>query len=214
MRLVKRTTCYTPSWQGWLLLIIFVTLSTVIIGRGLHPFLAITQPMRGEILIVEGWAPDQVLKQALDEFNTHNYQLLVTAGGPLTSGFFLSEYKNYAELCAVSLKRLGMDSTRLVMVIVPLVDQDRTYASALAVRDWLNASQRMPKSADVFTTGPHARRTRLLYQMAFGDRTNIGIIAATEYRYNPRKWWRTSNGVRTVLDETIAYLYARLLFWP
>ena len=27
-------------------------------------------------------------------------------------------------------------------------------------------------------------------------------------------WWRTSNGVRIVLNETIAYVYARLVFNP
>jgi hypothetical protein len=214
MRIFKRASCYAPTWQGWVLVVVIISVALILLGRGLHPFLAVTQPVRGEILIVEGWAPDQVLKQALDEFRAHNYQLLVTAGGPLTSGFFLSEYKSYAELCAASLINLGMDSTHLATVTAPLVDQDRTYASALAVRDWLLTSQRMPTSADVFTVGPHARRTRLMYQKAFGDHASIGIIAAAEYRHNPRHWWRTSSGVRTVLDETIAYLYARLLFWP
>ena len=27
-------------------------------------------------------------------------------------------------------------------------------------------------------------------------------------------WWRSSEGVRDVLGETVAWLYARFFFWP
>jgi hypothetical protein len=212
--LFKRRELRVPTWQGWLVLATVLVLGIVVTGRSLYPFLALTSPVRGEILVVEGWAPDQVLIRALAEFRAHDYRLLVTAGGPLASGFFLSEYKDYAVLCAASLIKLGMDTTRLAVVPAPLADKDRTYVSALAIRDWLAVSGQAPSRIDVFTTGPHARRTRLLYTKALGDKITVGIIAADEYRYDPRQWWRTSNGVRTVLDETIAYLYARLLFWP
>ena len=30
--------------------------------------------------------------------------------------------------------------------------------------------------------------------------------------YDPRHWWKSSQGVRSVLDEMIAYGYARFLF--
>jgi hypothetical protein len=51
-----------------------------------------------------------------------------------------------------------------------------------------------------------------MYEKVFGDKVRIGIIAMPDRLYNPAHWWRTSEGVRDVLGETIAYLYARLLF--
>lgn len=34
------------------------------------------------------------------------------------------------------------------------------------------------------------------------------------HEYDPRHWWRTSEGVRNVVGESIAYLYARFFFRP
>jgi hypothetical protein len=32
--------------------------------------------------------------------------------------------------------------------------------------------------------------------------------------YNPKQWWRYSDGVREVIGESIAYIYAKFLFYP
>ena len=60
--------------------------------------------------------------------------------------------------------------------------------------------------------GPHARRSRLLYEEALGGEFKIGIIALADRRFDPEHWWRSSEGVRAVVDDTVAYLYARLYF--
>jgi len=62
--------------------------------------------------------------------------------------------------------------------------------------------------------GPHSRRSWMLYKEAIGEEIPIGIIAFENREYDPKRWWKTSSGVRTVLDETIAYLYAKLVFDP
>ena len=67
---------------------------------------------------------------------------------------------------------------------------------------------------DLATLGPHARRSRLLYEKAFGPQVKIGIVALVNREYDPAHWWRTSEGVREVIGEGIAYMYARFLFWP
>ena len=51
-------------------------------------------------------------------------------------------------------------------------------------------------------------------QKAFGDDVKIGIIAAPNPDYDGARWWRHSEGVRDVIGETIAWLYATLFFWP
>jgi hypothetical protein len=42
----------------------------------------------------------------------------------------------------------------------------------------------------------------------------MGVIAAPDQTYDQDHWWRSSNGVRTVLSELIAYLYAVIFFHP
>jgi hypothetical protein len=69
-------------------------------------------------------------------------------------------------------------------------------------------------SINVLTAGAHARRTRLLYQKALGRNVTVGIIAASNPDYNPKQWWRYSDGVREVIGESIAYIYAKFFFYP
>ena len=65
---------------------------------------------------------------------------------------------------------------------------------------------------NVLTQDVHARRTRLLFQRALGERATVGIIAVSNPDYDAGHWWRYSEGVRDVISEAIAYLYARFLF--
>src|SRR6185503_9146040 len=99
-------------------------------------------------------------------------------------------------------------------VPTPLVRRDRTYASAIALKQWLDAHQVVLSNLTVVAPGPHARRTRLLFQKAFGDATQVGAFAAMDLDYDPKDWWMSSNGFRAEIDEAIAYVYARLLFDP
>ena len=55
---------------------------------------------------------------------------------------------------------------------------------------------------------PHARRSKMMFTKVFGKNVAIGIIALNDPLYDPKHWWRTSEGVREVLGEAIAYMYA------
>lgn len=69
-------------------------------------------------------------------------------------------------------------------------------------------------SLNVVTENTHARRTRFLFQEAFGKNVKVGIIAVPNPDYDASYWWRYSEGVREVISEAIAYVYARLFFHP
>jgi hypothetical protein len=47
---------------------------------GLYPLLHENDPIEAEILVVEGWLPPSALAEALKEFRSHPYRLLVTTG--------------------------------------------------------------------------------------------------------------------------------------
>jgi uncharacterized SAM-binding protein YcdF (DUF218 family) len=67
---------------------------------------------------------------------------------------------------------------------------------------------------DVVTEDVHARRTRLLFQKAFGKDVQVGIIGVANVDYPANRWWHYSQGLKNVVSEFAAYLYARLLFFP
>lgn len=214
MHLVQRRTCWLPTWQGWLLLIVLAVILCFGLLKNIYSFLAVNHPVRSEILVIEGWLPDYALEKGIIEFKQHGYKTMLTTGGPLLEGYSLAGYHNYADLSRATLLRLGIDSAQVVSVPSPLVKKDRTYASALEVKKWLARSGNGVQRIDIYSLGPHARRTRLIYGKAFGRDVSIGIISAEDFRYDTQAWWDSSGGVRTILDEAIAYIYARLLFKP
>lgn len=195
-----------------MLLLLVGTLLAVTALRSVHPFLATSDPIPGEALVVEGWATDYALEDAIAEFRRHDYRMLYVTGGPLERGVPLSEYKTYAELGAATLVRLGLDKAAVQPVPAPWVRQDRTFTAAVALRNWLRQHNAMPAQVNVITVGTHARRSRLLFEKAFAGGLRVGIVAIEDRAYDAKRWWTSSNGVRAVTGEMLAYGYARLFF--
>jgi uncharacterized SAM-binding protein YcdF (DUF218 family) len=94
------------------------------------------------------------------------------------------------------------------------MDRDRTYSSAVELRNWFREHNLSVQSINVVTEGVHARRTRLLFQEAFGNSVAVGVIAIPNPDYEARHWWRYSEGVREVIGEIVAYIYARFFYYP
>ena len=200
--------------RAWIALVVVTGAVLVAAVLTVHPFLAVNEPVGGEILVMEGWMPDELVEKVIEIFKSEHYQRLVTTGGPLTYGSYLVGYKNCAEVAAASLKKLGLDERLIFVVPAPDAPTDNTYAAGVSLRDWLTKSGIELRALDICSEGPHARRTRLLFQKALGDDVKVGIISLENPEYDPETWWRTSKGVRTVIDESVAYIYARFFFWP
>jgi hypothetical protein len=210
--LFRRRLCCVPTWRGWLLIALLLILLANLLVRVVHPFLAVNAPVRGSILVVEGWASDAAMQAVIAEFKGNHYEKMFVTGGPLEQGAPLSEYKTYAELGAATLIKLGMPTNALQAVPAPRVNRDRTYTSAVTLRTWFAEHGMSPDKFDLMSGGPHARRSRLLFKKAFGRGVTIGVIALPATEYDPKHWWRSSQGFRVVTGEAIAYAYARLLF--
>jgi hypothetical protein len=203
-----------PTVRGWLAIVLFLVLAATGAVRGVYSFLSVQDSVPGGVLVTEGWAPDYALAEGLAEFRQHHYEGIFSTGSPMDEGGVLSEYKTYADLSAAILIRLGADPQTVHAVPSPAVAQDRTYASALALRDSLRAHGVAMEKVNVVSVGTHSRRTRLLYEKAFGPSTRVGIIAVPHRDFEPERWWRSSQGFRIVTGELIAYFYARFLFHP
>ena len=201
-----------PTWRGWVVLVlVFGGLSFVAIRRA-YPFLAVNDPRPGGVLVVEGWAADYALEAAVADFKQFSYEKVYVTGGPIEWGAPLSSYKTYAQLGTSTLLALGMGSNVVQAVPAPRVKKDRTYACAVALKKWVDENRVQLTRINLVTIGPHARRSRLLFQKVFGKDMPIGVIAVAEPDYDGRRWWQSSLGFRAVTGEAIAYLYARFLF--
>jgi uncharacterized SAM-binding protein YcdF (DUF218 family) len=212
--LFGRRQCLVPTLRGWVLLALSFAALALLAARVLYPFLAVTDSVPGGVLVVEGWVADYMLEAAVAEYKRDHYARLFVTGVPLQQGAPLSEYQNYAQLGAATLLKLGLSTNDVQAVPTGLTRRDRTYATALSLRSWWREHEMAPTKVNLVTGGPHARRSRLLFEKALGQGVTVGVIAIPANDYDERRWWNSSQGVRIVTGEALAYVYARLLFYP
>jgi uncharacterized SAM-binding protein YcdF (DUF218 family) len=214
MRLFKRKSLWMPTTLGWGIIIAVFAVMTSLIFMHIHEFLAMNSPLQqADVLVVEGWIPDYAIKQAATEYQEKPYSQIITTGVPLEKGSYLLEYKNHAELAAFTLKKIGLEPEKIVAVSSQEVKKDRTYASAIALRQWLEKSNSPIATINLFTHDTHARRSWLIFQKALAPKIKVGIISSTPQNYDPNKWWIYSAGVRSIINEIVAYVYAAVVSW-
>jgi uncharacterized SAM-binding protein YcdF (DUF218 family) len=203
------------SWRGWLIVFAGIVATLCLFLFRIYPFLAVTHRVNTNVLVVEGWIHEYAIRAAVKEFESNHYQHVFTTGGPVVgSGGYINDFCTSASVGADLLKKWDLPDERLQMVPSRVMDRDRTYGSAVALRNWFRDHNMTVSSIDVVTEDLHARRTRLLFQKAFGKDVQIGIIAVANVDYPANRWWRYSQGLKDVVSESAAYLYARLLFFP
>ena len=212
---------------GWGVLSGTLVALIILFTLTIYPFLAPTQSVQGKVLVADQVLPNHALEKVRDRFQNGNYQLLVTSGGKLLAlpagicklietcqDGHLSRNKTRAQLNAATLAARGIPAKKIIVASSPPVRKDRTYAAALEVKKQLAEKGLLPATLDVVSLGPHSRRTWIIYQMIFSPETQVGIYSIKPRDYNPKRWWGSSAGVRTIIGETTAYLYARLIFNP
>jgi hypothetical protein len=203
------------SWRGWLLVTSVGLAAAYFAFLNIHPFLAVTHRVNTNVLVVEGAMQRYVVRAGAEEFKNGSYERIFTTGGPENgNGGYINDYYTWASVAAEGLKKLGIRDDLVQMVPSRVFARERTYSSAVALRDWFREHNISVHSINVLTEDAHARRTRVLYQKAFGKNVAVGVIAVSNPDYDPKDWWRYSDGVRQVIGETIAYIYARFFFYP
>jgi hypothetical protein len=210
----RRRTVWVPTFWGWLALFLVLIIAVIGAVRSVYPFLAVTQPVGASVLVVEGWLGREELDSAIAIFKAGGYQQIVTTGGPLQSWPRTPTDSTAAHRAAEYLKRRGLATVPITPAPSPLTLRDRTYTSALMVRAWAQRSGIDLKKLDVVSRGPHARRSQLLYRLAFGPDVQVGVFAIRPPDYNPARWWRTSTGARDVAEQAMGLIWVKLFFDP
>lgn len=212
--LVSRKQRWGLTVWGWILLLLIIFIPAFLFFRNLYPILSPVERENTRILALEGFISDYVLEDAIREFRQGKYSLLVTTGTPIEAGGLLSEYKSTARVAAESLKKLGFDSSKLVVVETDEIMHDRTYNSGLALKYWLRKNMPGVKAVNLMTMSVHGARSKVLFQAALGDSVKVGIISLPNMFYGPYDWWHSSKGFREVMNEAIGFYYVKLFFRP
>jgi uncharacterized SAM-binding protein YcdF (DUF218 family) len=206
---------WSLSGRGWLIVASALLLVGALALKGVYPFLAVTHRANANILVVEGWIHEYGIRAAVKEFRSHHYEHVFATGGPVVgAGGYINDFYTSASVGADLLKKCGLPDERVQMVPSRVMDRDRTYGSAVALRNWFRDHNMTVSSIDIVTEDLHARRTRLLFQKALGDKVAVGVIAIPNPDYDAKRWWRYSAGLKEVVSEAAAYAYTRLLFYP
>jgi hypothetical protein len=215
IKLIEKRYTWSLTFTGWLLTVGLLVIMVFTPLLYLNNFLSLHQPLKNaDILVVEGWLSDQSLLKTIEEFDAGEYQLLVTTGLPLEKGYYLAEYKTFAQLTEATLLKLGFPANKLVAVPTKYVVKNRTMATALSVRKWLFSQNNLSvKSINLVSWGPHSRRSWLIFQQVMQPEFQVGIIAIPPHTYNPDIWWQSSEGFRVTIGELIAYIYAKFINW-
>lgn len=172
-----------------------------------HGFLAVSSPVGRGLLVVEAWVPPQSLTDAARIFQSGRYDCLVlisTTTAPRVQAPTSTQIsRDPAETWATM---LNVDPKRVVR-LEAVTSKNRTFSSALVLKEWLHGSGLATNSLDVFTEGVHARKSWILFRYALGRDYDVGVIAGPEHSYDPRLWPLSPRGVHIVLRNIAGYIY-------
>jgi uncharacterized SAM-binding protein YcdF (DUF218 family) len=209
-RFFRRRTIPCPTWTCWFCLIAILVLSVYACFFFGESFLAETDRAPADTLVVEGWIGRNGLRAAAGEFWRGGYLYIVAAGG-LTSGFWEDQPQSYAEMAANELIRLGIPRERVTVATSEKTERYRTFESAVAVRRTLHLAGIKPKGLNIFTLGPHARRSVMVFKKVNWDVEKIGVIGWCPPEYQKERWWESSERSKELINEAVGYLYEALL---
>jgi hypothetical protein len=211
LRLVQRRTVWCPTWLGLFCIVVLLLIPVAWWCRSGESFLSLTSRLPAEILVVEGWIGRDGIRAAAAEFERGGYQYVVATGGlTANKGWDIGGW-SYAEGAEGELIRSGVRKDRIIVAPARDTERQRTYESAMAVRRALESRGIHANNLNVFTLGPHARRSRLVFAKVNQPGTQVGVIGWAPSRDQNEPWWRSSDRARELLAETAGYVYEALL---
>ena len=210
LRFFRRCTILCPTWLGSFCIgVILFILVAAWFTYG-ESDLAVTDRSQADILVVEGWIGRKGIRAAVDEFERGGYRFIVASGG-LTSGRWEDQPVSYASMAAQEMMQLGIPKERIVVARSANTESHRTFESAVAVWRTLQEARINAMALNVFTLGPHARRSALVFSKVSSPGVKVGVIGWVPAEYKDEPWWQSSDRSRELLDETVGYLYELLL---
>jgi hypothetical protein len=210
LRLVQRRTLWCPTWLGSFCVALFLAAPAIWWFCFGEAFLSITERRSAEVLVVEGWIGRDGVRAAATEFVERRYRYIVATGGETIADRWEEGGWSYAQGAANELIRSGVPADRIIVAPARDTQRQRTFESAVAVWRALQTKAIQPKTLNVFTAGPHARRSRLVFAKVEPPDTNVGVVSWAPSTYHAVPWWQSSDRAKELLSETAGYVYEAL----
>lgn len=210
LRLIQRRTIWFPTWLGLFCLAVLLAIPLVWWCFCGESFLSPTDRLPAEVLVVEGWIGENGVRAAAAEFRSGGYQYVVATGArPDEEKGWQWQYPgwSYAQGAANELARAGIPKEKIILAPTENSERARTFESAVSVFQTLESLTIKPASINVFTWGPHARRTRLVFAKVYTNRARIGVISWVRAARPAEAWWQSSEQAKEFLTESVGYLF-------
>jgi hypothetical protein len=212
--LFRRRAVWLPTLPVASLMVAAIAAILFWTGRHAYDWLAPHAPAPGaRTLVVEGWLSRADLQQARALRRSGHYQRVLTTGGPIDPDQDVGGWRHYAARAAAILREDADNAVPVLAVPAPQTLQERTYLSALQVREWAALNGLRLEAVDVYTLGVHARRSRQVYRLALGDAVDVGVIAVPPSLYDGPRWWTSSDGAKNTLGEIVSLVWTSCCFW-
>jgi hypothetical protein len=208
--LFRRREALRPTWAGWLVILAGALLALRLLAPAMYGFLSPRSDGRADYLVVEGWIPDDAVPAVVERIRTGGHRAVFTTGGPLDYGGYLAEFRDCATAARATLVAAGAPTGAVAAVPAPRARRDRTFASAVALRDHFAGTGIASGTVALVTFDTHARRSRLLFRRALGPAFRVDTAPYPSPRFGRSDWWTCSEGVRAVLYEGIAWVHSAL----
>lgn len=214
LRLIQKKECYGLTWFGRMFILSVIGIISVLLFFRVPVWLSRSKPVNGQVLVLDGIMGKYAIKEAINLFNKSNYDKIVVTGGNFPAQSYLFDYHSMAEYSYAGFKELNFDTTQVYCVPSGKAVVNRTYHSGSVLKRWLREQKLPYTKIDVLAVGCHAARSKYLFQLALGDEYEVGVISIRNPSYDNKHWWKTSQGARVVIGETIGFLYAKFIFYP
>ena len=168
---------------------------------GMFSFLSLNRPIDAEVLVIEGWLSGRMFEEAATEFIRGNYSYC------LVSGKIYSSF-----LPAAVFRRFGVDSGVVKFTDAETRKGHNTYYMALAARQWLQSNDPGVSTINIFTDGPHGRKSWIIFKRVLGHAYSVGVLSGSTEHGNADLLWGSKRGTRALVKYGVGYVYA--LVWP
>jgi hypothetical protein len=119
--------------------------------------------------------------------------------------------QSVADLAAISLEEKGISRNKIVSLPSPHTKKNRTYSSALSLRDWVDSTE-YSGNVNILSENIHARRTHLLYSYALeGSGVHAGAISIGGTNDDAEQNIKITE--KSIVRELLGYLYYRYFFY-
>src|SRR6266480_626441 len=130
--IVTRKERWGLSWRGWLLFTSTGLTAAYFVFLNIHPFLAVTDRVNTNVLVVEGSIQRYAIRGGAEEFKNGSYERIITTGGHENGdGGYTNDYNTSASVGAEILKKFGVPDDLVQMVPSRVIARERTYSSAV-----------------------------------------------------------------------------------